>query len=71
MRHALLFSPALLALIAAVAISCGGSSSETPPPVEPEGASLGPAAETVTPQSIIEERAARDAGPGGGRRKTP
>ena len=64
MRLALLLSPALLLLLAA-AVSCGGSSSETPWPVEPEAAQLGPAGESLAPPSLTEER------PDAGRRKTP
>ncbi len=63
MRHALLFSPILLLLVAA-AFSCGGSSSETPWPVEPDPSTLlGPSAETVVPPSITED--------GGRRHKAP
>jgi hypothetical protein len=57
MRHALLLSLALLVLLAAAAFSCGGSSSETPWPVEPEASQLlGPSGESAGPSSIIEER---------------
>lgn len=64
MRHALLFAPALLlaAATAASAVSaCGGSSSETPWPVEPEALQQGPSQERALPPAIlIEER--RDGG---------
>jgi hypothetical protein len=62
MRYALLLAPALVVAVAA-AVSCGGSSSETPWPVEPEAFSQNtqtPIQETVTPSIITEE--ARDAG---------
>ena len=59
MRHALLFAPALLLAVTAAA-SCGGSSSETPWPVEPEAFSQAPIQETVAPSLITEE--ARDGG---------
>jgi hypothetical protein len=65
MRHALLFTPALFLLIAAAAAACGGSSSETPWPIEPEGAQLGPTGEEKVPSVITEDRA--DAG----RHRTP
>jgi hypothetical protein len=55
MRHVLLLSPALVLAVAA-ALSCGGSSSETPWPVEPEQTQLGPAQENLTPPAITEER---------------
>jgi hypothetical protein len=49
----------LLAAFASGA-SCGGSSSETPPPIEPDPASLGlgPAGETTPPPppTLVEER---------------
>ena len=56
MRYALLLAPALL-LAATAAASCGGSSSETPWPIEPEGfsqATQAPVQETVTPSIITE-----------------
>jgi len=66
MRHALLLSPALLLLVAAAVFSCGGSSSETPWPVEPEAAQLlGPSGESPAPSSLIEER------PDAGRHRSP
>ena len=66
MRHALLFAPAFL-LAAVAAASCGGSSSETPWPVEPDAVQQGPAQERALPPSIlVEER--RD---GGSRPKKP
>jgi hypothetical protein len=55
MRHALLLSAALFALLAAEMVSCGGSSSETPWPVEPEAAQVGPANERLTPPTITED----------------
>ena len=65
MRYAILLPPALFLLLAA-AFSCGGSSSETPWPVEPEAAQLlGPAGESAAPPTLIEER------PDAGRPKTP
>ena len=61
MPRALLSIPALLFLVALVSgAACGGSSSETPPPVEPDPASLGlgPIGETKTAETptLIEER---------------
>ena len=60
MPRALLSIPALLFLVALVSGACGGSSSETPPPVEPDPASLGlgPIGETKAeqPPTLIEER---------------
>ncbi len=62
MPRALLSFPILLALVVALAsgASCGGSSSETPPPMEPDPASLGigPVGETKAeaPPTLIEER---------------
>ncbi len=66
MRHPLLLVPVLvLVVVAAVAGACGGSSSETPWPVEPEASQLGPTAESATAPVILLDR------PDGGRRKTP
>jgi hypothetical protein len=62
MHRALLFAPAFLLAVAAAA-ACGGSSSETPWPVEPEALQQppsGPVQETMTPSILTEE--ARDAG---------
>jgi hypothetical protein len=52
MRPALLFSAAFFATIIALAAACGGSSSETPWPVEPD-----PGAIATTPhlQPLTEE----------------
>jgi hypothetical protein len=36
-----------LSILAVLLVACGGSSSETPWPVEPQGAALGPAGESV------------------------
>jgi hypothetical protein len=55
MHHALLLSPALVLAVAA-AVSCGGSSSETPWPVEPEPSQLAPVQENLTLPAITEER---------------
>ena len=63
MRHVLLFTPALLLAVAA-AVSCGGSSSETPWPVEPDPSVMGPRGESATPV-VIEE----DAGKGAAQKK--
>lgn len=59
MRRALLFTPLVIAL-AALAASCGGSSSETPWPVEPDPSVLGPRGENATPP-LIEEDAGKPA----------
>ena len=68
MRHALLLSPALLLAAAA----CGGSSSETPWPVEPEAVQLGPSQENLTPPAITERGdGGTVVGPGGGKSKKP
>ena len=62
MPRALLSIPALVPLLVALVsvAACGGSSSETPPPVEPDPASLGlgPAGETTAQAAptLIEER---------------
>jgi hypothetical protein len=45
MRPAVIICTALLATLAALAASCGGSSSETPWPVEPAPALMSPAAD--------------------------
>ena len=63
MRHALLFTPALLFAVA-LAAACGGSSSETPWPVEPDPSVLGPRGESAVPP-VIEE----DAGHGAAQKK--
>ena len=55
MRHAILLAPGLFLLLAAAMISCGGSASETPWPVEPEPAQLAPAGESLTPPSITDD----------------
>lgn len=44
MRPALLLGSSLL--IASLAAACGGSASESPWPVEPDGVALGPAGES-------------------------
>jgi hypothetical protein len=53
MRHAFLCA----ILLPAAAASCGGSSSETPWPVEPEPSQvgIGPSQENPTPPSLIED----------------
>ena len=56
---ALLASAGLLALMA-LAIACGGSSSETPWPVEPLHPVLDPAGESAAAPAIFDSRA--DAG---------
>jgi hypothetical protein len=62
MPRALLSIPALVPFFVALALvtACGGSSSETPPPVEPDPTTLGlgPAGETKAeaPPTLIEER---------------
>lgn len=43
MRPALLLAATLLATLAAAAVACGGSSSETPWPVEPAPSVMDPA----------------------------
>jgi hypothetical protein len=43
MRHVL--SIGIVLVVASLAVACGGSSSESPWPVEPEAALLGPAGE--------------------------
>jgi hypothetical protein len=54
--------PILFMLAAAALLGCGGSSSETPWPVEPEGATPGPAGEsterdeTELPSDVTDER---------------
>jgi hypothetical protein len=53
MRHAILLVPGFFLLLATAMTSCGGSSSETPWPVEPEASQLGPTAEGTTPPSLI------------------
>ncbi len=68
MRLALLLSPAL---ILAAAAACGGSSSETPWPVEPEASQLGPAQESLTPPTITEEKDGGASLRGGAKPKTP
>ncbi len=60
MRRALLFSPILLAILAAVAASCGGSSSETPWPVEPDPSKLGPSGEAALPPLIEDDAGKRE-----------
>src|SRR4051812_31711559 len=42
-----LLSLSVLSVLAVLLAACGGSSSETPWPVEPQGAALGPAGESV------------------------
>jgi hypothetical protein len=64
MRRALLLTPLWIALLAALAASCGGSSSETPWPVEPDPSVMGPRGESATPV-VIEE----DAGKGAAQKK--
>jgi hypothetical protein len=74
MRHALLFAPLLTLALAAALSSCGGSSSETPPPIEPDPASLGlgPTGENTKPPTIVEDRGSDSAGRrDGGRSRTP
>ncbi|HVK63367.1 MAG TPA: hypothetical protein VM694_02775 [Polyangium sp.] len=54
----------LLVLCVLSLFGCGGSSSETPWPAEPEGPALGPAGET-SPGELDDIRSASpDAGPG-------
>jgi hypothetical protein len=55
MRRALLLSPILVAILAALAASCGGSSSETPWPVEPDPSKLGPSGEAAIPPLVDED----------------
>lgn len=65
--------PILAMLAAAALLSCGGSSSETPWPVEPENAAPGPAGEsaaarnddTETPAEVTDERESPEDGAGG------
>ncbi|APR83618.1 Hypothetical protein A7982_08967 [Minicystis rosea] len=60
MRPALFFCSVLLATLAAVAVSCGGSSSETPWPAEPSPTVLGPSPELVpVPASGEDDAGAR------------
>lgn len=60
--------PILVMLAAAAVLGCGGSSSETPWPVEPEGATPGPAGEsaerdeTELPSEVTDEREAPEPG---------
>jgi hypothetical protein len=76
----------ILAMLAAAALcSCGGTSSETPWPTEPQGAALGPAgesrdrAETELPSEVTNESESPDpaspagdgAPDGGAARKKP
>jgi hypothetical protein len=44
----------LLAALVSLLIACGGSSSETPWPVEPYNTGLGPAGETA-PAAVVED----------------
>ena len=55
MRRALLFTPLWIALLAALAASCGGSSSETPWPQEPDPSVLGPRGENAIPPLLEED----------------
>ena len=59
MRHALVVSLAVLATLAAVVscVSCGGSSSETPWPLEPPPAVMAPPAELAPTPLVIDEDA--------------
>lgn len=59
MRHALLGSFALLAILAplAIAVSCGGSSSETPWPIEPPPAVMAPPSELAPVPIVIDDDA--------------
>jgi hypothetical protein len=58
MRRALLFSPLLISLLIALAAACGGSSSETPWPVEPDPSQLGPSGENAIP-TLVDDDAGR------------
>ena len=58
MRHALTLGPLLIATLA-IAASCGGSSSETPWPAEPDPTIFAPVGENAGP-GLIDER--EDAG---------
>jgi len=62
MRMRLLFA---LPLLVTALLGCGGSSSETPWPAEPEGPTLGPAGETSPGEldDIRGKRSNADAGP--------
>jgi hypothetical protein len=62
MRYAIWISSGLGAAALAVA-SCGGSSSETPWPVEPDTAALGPAGEQGRGPAAEERAQPADAGP--------
>jgi len=59
MRRAILFSPVLVVIFAVVAASCGGSSSETPWPVEPDPSKLGPSGENAIPP-LVDDAGKRD-----------
>ncbi|MDI1477085.1 hypothetical protein [Polyangium sp. y55x31] len=58
-------SRSLLVLCILSLFGCGGSSSETPWPAEPEGPALGPAGETSPGELDDIRSAAPDAGGGG------
>lgn len=57
MRHALAVSSVLLAALAILAIACGGSSSETPWPVEPPPAVMAPPSELAPTPIVIDDDA--------------
>ncbi len=46
---------ALIVLLPAALVACGGSSSETPWPVEPYGPALGPSGESAPASSVDNE----------------
>lgn len=55
----------LLGLVLAFAAGCGGTSSETPWPAEPEGPTLGPQGE-LGPAASARQGESRPGGPRGG-----
>lgn len=54
MRPGTLLSSLLIAIALSSALGCGGSSSETPWPREPEGPDLGPAGESAPASAPVE-----------------
>jgi hypothetical protein len=57
MRHALVVSSVLLAALAVLAIACGGSSSETPWPIEPPPSVMAPPSELAPTPIVIDDDA--------------